>query len=274
MTVPLLVPFGHSSLRVSEESRSGSMSGGSGAGQPDHGFRYAADDGAGGHHGAVEQDHWQLQMTRGRELRFGPRTTGVLGDDHVDPVILQQGKITVQVKRAAGDHGFCLGQRQGVRRGIDKAQQVMVLRGLGEGAKGLATDGQEDAARGLAKGSDCGIKVGDMGPAIALARSPWRAFKGDERRAGLMASGDSITAHLGSEGVGRVDHMGDGFGLQVVRQPFGTAESADSDRQGLGDRGLGAAGVGIDRVQARIGQRASHLRGFCRSAQKKDAWHG
>lgn len=274
MTGPLLVPFGHSSVRPSEESRSGSMSGWSGLVQPDHDLGHAAGDRAGWHLWPVDQDGRQGKVTRSRQFRFGPRATGVLGDDHVDLVLLEQGKIAFDGEGASGDHRLRIGQGQGLGRGIDKAQKIVVLRGLGEGGEGLAPDGQEDATRGFAQGCDGGVKVGDMGPVVPVARLPWRAFKGDQGGSRCLAGGDGIAAHLRGEGVGGVDDMGDGFGFEVMSQPVGATKAAHADRQRLGDRSFGATGVGIDRVHASLGQSAGHLCGFGRSAQKKDARHG
>lgn len=242
--------------------------------EPGHDLGHAARNRAGGHLRTVDQDDRQVKGAGGDKLRLGPRTTGVLGDDDVDAMVTQKDKVALCRKRAAGNHGLCVGQGQGIGRRIDKAQKVVVLRGLGETGKGLATDGQEDPARGVAKGCDGRVKVGDMGPVVFGVCLPGRAFKGDQRGVGCLAGGDRVAAHPGSEGVGGVDDMGDGFGLQVLCEARDAAKSADADGQRLGNGGFGPARVGIDGVHARLGQRAGHLRGLGRSAQKKDARHG
>lgn len=270
----LLAPCGRSSVQFSEESRNGSMSGGSGRGQPDHDLGCAAGDGTWGDGRAVDQDHRKGKVAGGGQLGFGPGAPGVLGDDDVDAVVLQQRKVAFGGEGAARDDGMGVGQGQRFGRRVDKAQKVVVLRGLGEKAKVLATDGEEDPARGLAKGGNRGFKVGDVGPVVLRSGGPRRAFKGDQGRVGFGAGGDGIRAHLRGERVGRVDHMGDGFGLDVGLEAFGAAKAADADGQRLGDRGLGATGVGIDSIHPRLSQGAGHLCGFGRSAQKKDARHG
>ena len=271
---PLLAPFGRSSVRFSEESRNGSMSGGSGLGQPGHDLGGAAGDGARGDGRAVDQDDRQGKISGGGQLGFGPGATGVLGDDDVDAVVGQQRTVAFGGEGAPRDHGMGIGQGQGFGRWVDKAEKVVVLRGLGEGRKVLATDGEEDAARGLAQCGNGGFKVGDVGPVVAFTRQPGRAFEGDQGRSGFRASSDGVRAHLRGEGVGRVDDMSDGFGPEVGLQAFDAAKAADADRQGLGDGGFGATGVGIDGIHARSGEGAGHLRGFGGSAQKKDARHG
>ena len=122
--------------------------------------------------------------------------------------------------------------------------------------------------------TETGFKVGDVGPVVLRSGGPRRAFKGDQGRVGFGAGGDGIRAHLRGERVGRVDHMGDGFGLDVGLEAFGAAKAAHADRQGLGDRGFGTAGVGIDGVHLRLRQDAGHVRGFGCSAQDEDARHG
>ena len=274
MTGPLLASFGRYSVRFSEESRNGTMSGRSGRVQPGHDLGRAAGDGAWGNGGAVDQDHRKGKRAGGGQLGFGPGASGVLGDDHVDAVVGQKCKVAFGGEGASCDDRFGLRQGQHFTRRVNEAQEIVVLRGLGEGRKVLATDGKEDAAWGRADCGDGGFKVGDMGPVVALVRRPRRAFEGDEGRVGFGAGGDGIRAHLRGERVGRVDHMGDGFGFEIGFQALDPAKTSDADRKGLGDRGFGATGVGIDGIQPRLSQGAGHLRSFGRSAQKKDARHG
>lgn len=271
---PLLASFGRSSVRFSEESRNGSMSGGSGWGQPGHDLGCAAGDGARRDGRAVDQDDRQVKVAGGSQLGLGPGATGILGDDDVDAVVGQQGAVAFGGEGAPCDDRFGLRQGQRFGRRVDEAQEIVVLRGLREEAKVLATDGKEDSARGLAKGRDGGFKVGDMGPVVLRSGDPGRAFEGDQGRAGFPAGDHGVRAHLRGEGMRRVDHMGDGFGLDIGLEAFGAAEAAHADRQGLGDRGFGATGVGIDGVHLRLRQDAGHVRGFGCSAQDEDARHG
>ncbi len=242
--------------------------------QPGHDLVRVASDGARRDGRAVDQDDRQGKRAGGGQFGLGARATGVLGDDDVDAVVGQQGKVTFGGEGAARDDGMGIGQGQRLGRRVDEAQKVMVLWGLGEKAKVLASDGEEDAARGRTKGSDGGFKVGDMGPVVLRSGNPRRAFEGDQGRSGFRTCSDGIRAHLRGERVGRVDDMGDGFGIEIGFQALDAAKAADADGQGLGDRGFGAAGVGIDSVHLRPGQRAGHLRGFGCSAQDEDARHG
>lgn len=242
--------------------------------QPAHDFGHAAGSVARRDGGSVDQDDRQAKGAGGAQLCLRPRAPGVLGDDHVDLVVAQQGKVAFDRVGASGNDSMGVRQRQGIGRRIDKAQKIMVLRGLGESGQGLAADGKEHPVRGLTQRFDGSFRVGDKGPVVAFARSPWRAFQSDQGGSSYGTSSDGVSAHLYGEGVCRVDQMSNGFGFQVFRQSRDAAEPADADGKGLGDRGLGTAGVGINRVHVRIGQRAGHRGGFGGSAQKKDTRHG
>ncbi len=248
---------------------------GTGSGvQPGHDFGHAAGSVARRDGGSVDQDDRKAKGACGAKLCLRPHATGVLGDDHVDPVVAQQGKVAFDREGTSGDDGMGVGQRQGIGRRIDKAQKIVVLRGLGESGQGLATDGKEHPVRALTQCFDGSFMIGDKGPVVAFACSPWRAFQSDQGRVGFGAGGDGIRAHLSGERVGRVDHIGDGFGLDIGLKAFDAAKAADADGQRLGDLGFGTAGIGIDGIHACISQRAGHLRGFGGSAQKKDTRHG
>ena len=71
------------------------------------------------------------------------------------------------------------------------------------------------------------------------------------RRAGL----DRMAAHLGGEGMRRVDHMRDALLPDVVGKSRRAAKAADPGRQRVAERNLRAAGIGIDRVDARARER-------------------
>ena len=59
-------------------------------GQPGHDLGHCPGHAAPGQNRPVDQDHRQAQFARGDQLRFSPRAARVLGDDHLDAVVLQQ----------------------------------------------------------------------------------------------------------------------------------------------------------------------------------------
>lgn len=242
--------------------------------KPGHDVGHVLQDRAFGNPGPVEQDHRQTQVPGRDQLGLGPAAARILGDDHIDAVILQKRPVACHCKGPSGNHH--LGVRQGERFGrwIDQTQQEMMRAGLGKSRKVLAADGKKHPLGSDSKGSDSAGQVGGMGPAVAGDRRPWRPLEGDQGNACCSAGPDRVAAHLRREWVGRVDHLGDAFRPKIIDQPLDATKPADSDWQGLRDRCFGPARIGIDRRDARRGQRAGQLRGFGCSAKKKDARHG
>lgn len=239
-----------------------------------HNIRHVPDNAAGRRARPVDQDHRDPELARGIELCPRAAAARVLGDDMGDAVILQQRAIASFGERAARDHCNNIGQRQRTFGRVDQAQEVMVLRLRGETREVLLADGKEYAGRDLGQGGDGGLKIRNMGPVISVACLPRRAFIGAKRRAGFCASRDSVPAHLGREGMRRVDDVGYALGPQVVGKPLGAAEAADAGRQRLRDRRLCASSVGKNRVDAAFREMAGKVGGLGCSAQKKDAGHG
>lgn len=271
----LLVHFVSSSGRPSDECTKCPTSHLSGlAVQPGQGFGHCPDSLAGWHLGPVNQDNGQPKLSRRDQFGFRPGAARVLGDDHVDAVVLQKGEVALSVKRPTGDDHLCFRQGQSFDGWVDKAQKVVMLRGPGEKGKVLASDGEEDPTRCMPKGSGGTFKVGDMGPAIGFSGLPGFAFNGQQGDKGRRASFDRVPAYSRRERVGGVDDMGDAFVAQECRQSFDTPEAANADGKGLGDGGFGPAGVRVNGVHARGSQGLRHLGGLGRSAQKKDARHG
>ena len=152
-----------------------------------------------GDSGPVDQDHRQVQRTRGIKLGARTRAAGVLGDDMADAVRLQQGKITSQGEGAARYDRLGIGQRQ-LFGHIDQAKKVVVLGLGGEGCKLLASDGEEDAGRSLRQGPHGSGKVWDVLPAVTGAGVPGLALQRDQGKAGkLSGSLDSIRQALNTQ---------------------------------------------------------------------------
>jgi hypothetical protein len=82
-----------------------------------------------------------------------------------------------------------------------------------------------------------------------------------------------MAAHLGGEGMGRVDHMRDGFAADEVGQTLRAAEAANAGRQRMGQRNFGAAGIGIDRVDLRAKESVGEAVGIACSAENERARH-
>lgn len=221
----------------------------------------------------VDHHHRQTQPARGKELCLGPAAAGVFGDNPADAMTVEKAQVVILSERPARNHRLCIGQRQRSLGRIDEAQQVVVLRLCGEGPERLLADGEENPGGRIGQGGDGGLCIGHKTPDIARPRPPGRTLEGEKRHARCLARRDGIPAHPGGERVGRVDKVRDAFGAKAIGKPLGATEATDARGQRLGNGRAGTPGVGKDRVHAGGGQRAGKLRGFARTAEKKDARH-
>lgn len=101
-------------------------------------------------------------------------------------------------------------------------------------------------------------------------------------RAGQHGMGDvrqsrgvhRMGAHGGGEGVGRVDEMRDALARQIGGKASDAAKAADTHRNRLGARVVGAPGIAQHRALAPLGQclgKRARLRG---AAKDQDVAHG
>lgn len=241
--------------------------------QPRHHSRHAARCGAHRYYRPVDHQNRQPQGTGGGDLGNGPLSSGVLGHDNLDTVVLHQGCVCGYGERPARHHDIRLRQGQGAGRRVNQTQQVMVLWLGCESIDMLSANGKEHPPGRAGKGCNRSPKVGEMGPAVTFACLPWRAFQSDQWNASGSTSGNRIAAHSRGEGVGRVDHMGDGFGGKVVLQLRNPAKAAHPHVDRLAHRGFGAPGIGVDPRKPRCGNGLGHEIGFGGAAQQKYACH-
>lgn len=242
--------------------------------QPAHHRLFAGQDQPVRHWRPVDQNDRNPQGSSRFQLGRRTGAARILGNDTADAVVAQQGKVVGRGKGPAGDDDGGIGQRQRPFRRVDEPQKIVVLRLRRKGGERLLADGQKDPTRRLRQGCDGRRNVGNGMPVIARARFPWRAFIGAERPAGRGRGGHGVAAHPRRERVRGVDDMGDRLFLKEACQPLGPAEAANARRQGLRDRLPGAARIGKDRVDARVGKAPGEAGRLGRSTQKKDAWHG
>ena len=241
--------------------------------KPGQNLRHAIDPWPVGHKGAVDQDDGQGQGAGSVQLGARSGAASVFGDDMGDAVGLQQVKVALQCKRAARDKGCGLRQGQGCGV-IDQPQKVMMLRFYGEIFQVLSPDCQEHAGGIIGQCRDRTRHVGHKMPKVALRCLPRGAFKGDKRGFGQGCGLHRVAAHLGGEGMGCVDEMGDGVLVQVIHQPRHPAKAADPLQQGLAQGPFGATGVGKNRVNPLICQGFRQIRRLGCATKQKDAGHG
>ncbi|MGY3697338.1 hypothetical protein ACVIGA_007418 [Bradyrhizobium sp. USDA 3240] len=178
------------------------------------------------------------------------------------------------VNWAARDDDIGTGQWQPLVGRVDEPQRIGMPWPAAERRDVLAADREEHVGATVRQRRDRRDDVRDLDPVIAGCSIPRRAFKREQRRCGLRAGGDCVAAHLGREGMRRVDHMRDALATQIVGKTADAAEAADPGRQRLFGRSCGAPAVGIDRVDARARDRRGKRIGVGRSAQDQGAHHG
>lgn len=220
--------------------------------------------------GAVDQNDGQADFACGGQLGFGPRATGILGDDQADFMLDQQRLILIHIERPARQNNRAIGQRWAFG-GIHQPQQV-VVRFRRETRKVLFANRQEHPRRGFGQGDNRGLYAGDMLPFIAQLRRPCGALQRQQGHACEGTSLNCVAADLRGKGMGGINDRTDVFGLQIGLQPRHATKAAHPCRQRLRHGGVGASGIGKHRVAAL--QRAGQKAGFGGATKDKGARHG
>ena len=198
--------------------------------------------------------------------------TGILADDHIDPVDAQQGDLVLHGEGAAGEQVFDIGRIERRIDRIDAAHEIVVLRSRVEGLRLLPADGQEDTARRRAK---CCHRIGnrrDARPAVAGNLYPAEPFQLQKRDAGDGACRAGIGGNLFGEGMRGVDQKINRMRCKIGRKALGAAEAAGAHRHGL-RRGIERA-AGERQRDGEIGtfaKVAGQVARFRRAAQNEDA---
>jgi len=220
------------------------------------------------------RDHDDRQAEQAGRIDLGTRAVaaGIAGDDPGDAARAHHLQLAVERERPAR-HDHVGDEGQGHFRRIDEPQRVGMLRPRRERRDVLAADGEEHVGRRFGQRGDCCVDIANLNPDVAGRLAPGRALQRDQRRAGLRARFDRVTAHLGGKGMRRVDDMRDTFATNIVGKPAHAAKAADAGRQWLIGWRSRSATIGIHRInpcardlggeQARIGN----------SAQNKGARH-
>lgn len=208
-------------------------------------------------------DHEDRDTERpGRDdLRLGPGSARVLGDQQFRPVRAHQVQIILQPKRATCDDDLGVRQRKVPSRRIDQPGQEAVLREMREVGEMLTADRQEHPLAGTVQRRRGTRDVGNMGPVVLRCCRPRRPLESTKRHLGQGAGLQGIAADPGRKGMGRVDDLPDAVALQESRKPLGSSEPADMHGNRL------SAGVGH---ASRIGQKRRPPRlgdGLCQPAR-------
>jgi len=227
-----------------------------------------------GQNGTGDHDDGKAELTRGFDLGERAGASGIAGDDPFDIPRTHEVEIAGERKGAARNNDAGVPQRQRAFGRIDKSQGVGVLGLCGERREMLAADGEEYAGALFGQGGGGSGHVFDIDPVVFRRLGPRRTLKRDQRGSGRGASRNRVAADLGCKGMRGVDDMGDALGSDVVGKPIRAAETADASRQRLRQRGLGAAGVRIDRVKPEPRGGLRQTIGLARSAQNEGVHRG
>ena len=220
-----------------------------------------------------DHDDGQTEHAGGVDLGARAVAAGVTRHNPIDAAHAHHLQFAIMGERSARyDHIGSKGQRRFGR--IDEAQRVGVLRPRRERCDVLATDGEERACGGSGQRGNRSGDITDFNPLVARHSGPGRAFERNQRRTGLRACFNGVAAHLGREGMRRIDHMRDAFAADVIGKSVYAAKAADAGRQRLIGRRAGAATIGIYGIDARARDLRGELVRIGNSAQDKGASHG
>lgn len=222
----------------------------------------------------VDHQHRQFQGTGGIKFCAPPGTTGVFGNDEGDAVLPQEREVVFQRERAARQYSFRVWQGERCCRRVHQPEQIEMGWIGGENMQPLAADSEEDSPWRGGQSSGGIFHTFHMPPIIFRPRNPGWAFQRQYFHTGFGAGGHGVAAHLGGEGMGGVDEMGDGVVTQIGHQPRHAAKAANPHGQRLRQRGFRAAGVGKNGVHARRRQASRHEAGFCSATKQKHAGRG
>ena len=226
------------------------------------------------HVGTRNHDDGYCQPPRRVDFGACARPAGISCDDPVHTTRAHEVQISFFCKGTTRDDHFRPWQRKTTCRLIDETQNISVLRLCREGLPVLPPDGEEHARRLVGQSGYGTCQIGNRDPAVVPTLRPWGANKSDQWHGRGRAGLDGIPAHRTGEGVGGINDVRYAFVSKVVCKPVRTAKSARAHRQRLVDRHLGAAGIGIDRRDTAVRERAGQIGRFGGASQKEDARHG
>lgn len=213
--------------------------------------------------GPVDHEYRQAEPSGGIDLGTGAFAAGIPGNEEIDPVRFQKVTLSRFCKWPSINDDVMVWQCGALLRGVDKSQEIVMLRFGLEDRDFRSPNGKEYPLGRTAKRPGGLRHVRHSGPAVTWAGSPRRSCKRDQGHACGRASRDRIPAHLGGERVGGVDQVRNGMVLEIIDQARCAAKSPGSSRQrlcdgvhhatGVGERGTHPHGGDMRREGARLG---------------------
>lgn len=227
-----------------------------------HGGVDGTDGGDTGGRTALDHDYLNAERARRCDLAIGGAAAGILGDDDIDALVLEQSPLIFFAERAAGEKVTAVGNGEWRLDGIDAAHEIAMLGCSREASGFLATDREEDLARLAAQRSDGGLDILHARPAVAIGRLPGWTAKCEDWDTRAVCGHGGVGGDFAREGMSGVYHEIDLFLSQIINEPLDTSEAANPRRQGqrLGIGGPPRKGDDCRNVVARrefFGQAAS-----------------
>ena len=228
----------------------------------------------GGQHGAVDHQDWNAQVPGRRELGRGAVAARVLADHQIDAMFAHQSGIALDRERPAGHDHSPVRQGQSIDRGVDEAQNVVMLRLGRKFSQMHPAKGEEDATLFPRKRLNGLRNTGSHLPAVTWDGLPRRAGQGHQRHSRLAGRRDRVSAHLGGKRMCAINKMRDVVRMQVVRKTFRSTETAGPDWNRLGARAFDPSGIAQHRLVAPVGERMGQGRRLRGAAEDQDVAHG
>lgn len=216
--------------------------------------------------------HQDGQAKRARGVQLGLRAAApcVLAHHNVHPVLAQQGDVACHIEGAARDDGRVVWQRWQSLGLVDQAQDVMVLWLTREGGQMHPAHRQHHTLGRTAQRCGGAWQISHALPEVAMAGVPGVACKSQQRNPNLLAGSDGMATHTRSKGVSGVHYMRHLVALQIVRQPWHTAEAADTHCNRLRTRLGHPTGIRQRGAVPPFGQNTGQRACFGRAAQDQD----
>lgn len=178
---------------------------------------------------SVDHQHRQFQFARGIDFRTRACSAGILRHDQINAMVCQKSAVKGLVKRPARDYDVVIWQGRNSFGRIDKAQQIVMLRGFRKGRDVGATNRKEDAFGFGINGLHGAFGVSGVGPKVRVGGLPRRTRQGDQRQVCTFGCRDGVLADGGGEGVRGVDDVRDVLVLGICRKAVRAAKTADAN---------------------------------------------
>ena len=223
--------------------------------------------------GAVDHDHGYLKVSSRQQFGIRRGSTGILGDEDGYFFSFQQSLFIADREGPTSKDEAGMGwQGSGIRL-VDRSDDVMVLRSLGERIERQSAHGQKYVPGRFADCESGSIGIGNSDPLITRRSAPSRSGKGESRYIKTATGLKGVSRHDRGKRVRCVDHGADFFVRNVVAKPVNAAISANSVRNRGQSRRFSAACQRDDCADTRFFGKMVSERG-CLGCASKDQQTG